>query len=133
MHANLLFKLIPKIPNPFGRMLILITQPVGAKVYHVKQTSTTYQISQVINVYLLNVHMANDLGNPLGGAGRSKYGSCNIWVLAKTGQKSRSKNSKWITNLTLICSDYLLFLVIQQLTGSESRSRHVDSFLIKVR
>ena len=32
-----------------------------------------------------------------------------------------------ITNLTLICSDYLLFLVIQQLTGSESRSRHVDS------
>ena len=32
-----------------------------------------------------------------------------------------------ITNMTLICSDYLLFLVIQQLTGSESRSRHVDS------
>ena len=32
-----------------------------------------------------------------------------------------------ITNLTLTCSDYLLFLVIQQLTGLESRSRHVDS------
>ena len=43
------------------------------------------------------------------------------------GQKSCGKNSELITNLTLTCSDYLLFLVIQQLTGLESRSRHVDS------
>ena len=65
--------------------------------------------------------MANDLGNPLDGVG------ANTEVVINGSEQIRDKRA--ITNLTLICSDYLLFLVIQQLTGSESRSRHVDSLI----
>ena len=49
--------------------------------------------------------MANDLGNPLDGAGRSKYGSCNKWVGANTGQKSHSKNDPNLLRLFAIFSD----------------------------
>ena len=54
---------------------------------------------------LSNVHMANDLGNPPDGAGRSKYGSCNKWVGANKGQKSHHKFDPNLLRLFAIFSD----------------------------